>query len=36
MYDFRTLSPIGFVRLVRDLLQADWGVTMESEQVSDW
>lgn len=36
MYDFRTLSPIDFVLLVRYLLHADWGVTMESEQVSDW
>lgn len=36
MYDFRTLSPIDFVLLVRDLLQAELGVTMESEQVSDW
>lgn len=30
MYDFRTLSPIDFELLVRDLLQAELGVTMES------
>ena len=30
MYDFRTLSPIDFELLVRDLLQADLGITMES------
>lgn len=36
MYDFRTLSPIDFVLLVSDLLQAELGVPTESEQVSDW
>lgn len=30
MYDFRTLSPIDFELLVRDLLQAELGITMES------
>ena len=30
MYDFRTLSPIDFELLVRDLLQAEFGITMES------
>lgn len=30
MYDFRTLSPIDFELLVRDLLQAGLGITMES------
>jgi hypothetical protein len=28
--DFRTLSPLDFEELVRDLLQAQWGVTLES------
>lgn len=30
MYDFRALSPIDFELLVRDLLQAELGITMES------
>ncbi len=30
MYDFRTLSPIDFELLVRDLLQAEFNITMES------
>ncbi|OEO25055.1 hypothetical protein AX279_14655 [Pseudomonas sp. J237] len=30
MYDFRTLSPIDFELLVRDLLQAEFKITMES------
>ncbi len=30
MYDFRTLSPIDFELLVRDLLQAELNITMES------
>jgi uncharacterized protein YutE (UPF0331/DUF86 family) len=30
MYDFRTLSPIDFELLVRDLLQAEFCITMES------
>ncbi len=30
MYDFRTLSPIDFELLIRDLLQAELGITMES------
>ncbi len=30
MYDFRTLSPIDFEELVRDLLQAELGLRMES------
>lgn len=30
MYDFRSLSPIDFELLVRDLLQAELGITMES------
>lgn len=30
MYDFRTLSPIDFELLVRDLLQAELSITMES------
>lgn len=30
MYDFRTLSPIDFELLVRDLLQAEFSITMES------
>jgi hypothetical protein len=30
MYDFRPLSPIDFELLVRDLLQAELGITMES------
>lgn len=30
MYDFRTLSPIDFELLVRDLLQAELGITIES------
>lgn len=30
MYDFRSLSPIDFELLVRDLLQAELGTTMES------
>lgn len=30
MYDFRTLSPIDFELLVRDLLQAELDITMES------
>lgn len=30
MYDFRTLSPIDFELLVRDLLQAEFDITMES------
>ncbi len=29
-YDFHTLSPLDFEELVRDLLQADWGVRLES------
>ncbi|WP_438728248.1 restriction endonuclease [Parasphingorhabdus sp. DH2-15] len=29
-YDFHTLSDIDFEELVRDLLQADWGVKLES------
>lgn len=31
MYDFRTLSPIDFDLLVRDLLHAELGITMESQ-----
>ena len=30
MYDFRMLSPIDFELLVRDLLQAEFNITMES------
>lgn len=30
MYDFRTLSPIDFELFVRDLLQAEFSITMES------
>jgi hypothetical protein len=30
MYDFRTLSPIDFENLVRDLLQAEFGIRLES------
>jgi len=30
MYNFRTLSPIDFELLVRGLLQAELGITMES------
>jgi hypothetical protein len=30
MYDFRTLSPLDFEELVRDLLQAEFGVRFES------
>ncbi|MEW6626439.1 MAG: restriction endonuclease [Pseudomonadota bacterium] len=30
VYDFRTLSPLDFEELDRDLLQAQWGVTLES------
>lgn len=30
MYDFRNLSPIDFELLIRDLLQAELGITMES------
>jgi hypothetical protein len=30
MYDFRTLSPLDFEQLVRDLLQAEFSVRMES------
>jgi energy-coupling factor transporter ATP-binding protein EcfA2 len=29
-YDFRTLSPLDFEELVRDLLQAEWGMPLES------
>lgn len=29
-YDFHTLSPLDFEELVRDLLQAEWGVRLES------
>ena len=29
-YDFRSLSPRDFERLCRDLLQAEWGITLES------
>lgn len=29
-YDFRTLSPLDFEELVRDLLQAEWGIRLES------
>jgi hypothetical protein len=30
MYDFRTLSPLDFEELVRDLLQAEFGIRIES------
>jgi len=30
VYDFRTLSPIDFENLVRDLLQAEFGLRLES------
>lgn len=30
MYDFHTLSPLDFEELVRDLLQAEWNVRLES------
>ena len=30
MYDFRTLSPLDFEELVRDLLQAEFGLLFES------
>ncbi len=36
MYDFRILLPIDCVLLVRDLLQAELAVRMESEQVNGW
>jgi len=29
-YDFHTLSPLDFEELIRDLLQAEWGVRLES------
>lgn len=29
-YDFRSLSPLDFEELVRDLLQAEWGIRLES------
>lgn len=29
-YDFKSLSPTEFERLTRDLLQAEWGVTLET------
>jgi HJR/Mrr/RecB family endonuclease len=29
MYDFRTLSPLDFEELVRDLLQAEFGIRLE-------
>ena len=37
MYDFRTLSPLDFEELVRDLLQAEFGLLFESfGPVRDW
>jgi hypothetical protein len=30
LYDFRTLSPLDFEELVRDLLQAELGIMFES------